>query len=131
MHPLKQQSFILDCTLRDGNYVGDGFDDIQTYSIAQALDEAGIHFIEVGHGLGLGAYRDKRYKAICEDAAYMEAAASAVKSNKWGMFFIPGIGKMSDIDLVHTHGMHFIRIGVNVNEWEQALLFIDKAKALD
>jgi len=51
---------ILDTTLRDGSYVVDfQFSQQDTYNISEALESVGIDYIEIGHGLGLGAYRIK------------------------------------------------------------------------
>lgn len=128
---LNNPAFILDCTLRDGSYLWNGFGELETYSIAKALDESGIPFIEVGHGMGLGAYRLPIGNPDCEDEDHMKATSEAVTANKWGMFFQPGIGNMEDISLAKKYGMKFIRIGVDAHDWDKSLLFIDKAKALD
>ena len=47
---------ILDCTLRDGSYVLDfNFSLIDTLFISKVLFESGLNYVEIGHGLGLGA----------------------------------------------------------------------------
>lgn len=120
---------ILDTTLRDGSYVNNfqiGKED--TYNIAKSLDEIGVEYIEVGHGLGLNATTYDGMKGICSDVDWLEASASAVKNNKWGMFFIPGIGRMEDIDLAASYNMDFIRIGANIDEYQKAAPFIQRAK---
>lgn len=120
---------ILDTTLRDGSYVIDfNFTQQQTYKIASCLDNVGIHYIEIGHGLGLNATKHKDMKGACSDEAWLEAGSAAVKKNKWGMFFIPGIGTLDDIDLAAKYNMDFIRIGANVNEYERAEPYIRRAK---
>ena len=71
---------ILDCTLRDGSYVVNfSFTASDTKNIAKALDNLGLDFIEVGHGVGLGASNNKFTKASASDEEYMEAASEAVK----------------------------------------------------
>ena len=56
MLPCKPE--ILDCTLRDGGYVIDfAFTEDEVKHIVADLSEAGVPYIEIGHGLGLGAYR--------------------------------------------------------------------------
>lgn len=120
---------ILDTTLRDGSYAVDfQFTAQDTADIAVELDKNNIHYIEVGHGLGLFASTDPKVKAPSTDEEYLEATANAVKNAKWGMFFIPGIGRIEDIDLAARYGMNFIRIGTNVTETDVAERYIQRAK---
>jgi 4-hydroxy-2-oxovalerate aldolase len=58
----------------------------------------------------------------------MIAAAETLKKAKWGMFCIPGIAKLEDVDEAARHGMGFIRIGTNVTEAQLAEPFIARAK---
>jgi len=47
---------VLDVTLRDGSYLIDfQFSQQDTSLICKALEAAGIDWIEIGHGVGLGA----------------------------------------------------------------------------
>lgn len=122
---------ILDTTLRDGSYAVDfQFDAHDTSVIASALDQNGIKYIEIGHGIGLNGSANQKMKAASSDIEYIEAAANSVKKGKWGMFFIPGIGREEDIKLASRYGMDFIRIGTNVTEIEQAEKYIYLAKEL-
>ncbi len=120
---------ILDTTLRDGSYVVDfKINAQQTFDIAKALDNAGFSYIETGHGLGLNATTKQNMIGASSDEAWLEATAAAVTNNKWGMFFIPGIGTESEIELASKYKMDFIRIGANVNEYERAEKYIKLAK---
>lgn len=120
---------ILDTTLRDGSYVIDfKFTSSQTYEIAKELDDAGFPFIEVGHGLGLGATRRPGMIGGATDEEWLLSASEAVVKGKWGMFFIPGIGDFRDIDLACRYNMDFIRIGANVDSYEKAEPFVRYAK---
>src|SRR5215813_12277730 len=84
---------ILEVTLRDGSYLIDfQFTAEDTGTIAAALEGIGFRWIEVGHGLGLNASRSGKGLAAATDEEYLEATAKALKTAKWGMFFIPGIG---------------------------------------
>ena len=120
---------ILDTTLRDGSYVNNfNIDQNQTFNICKNLDDIGFDFIEVGHGLGLNATTFENMKGCCSDKQWMLSASKAVKNNKWGMFFIPGIGRKEDIISAVDMGMDFIRIGANVDSFEVALPYIELAK---
>jgi 4-hydroxy 2-oxovalerate aldolase len=119
---------ILECTLRDGAYVVDfQFTAEDTYQIARRLDALGFPFIEIGHGLGLGATRAGMGKAAATDIGYMEAASKAVTNGKWGMFCIPGIACLDDIDIAADHGVGFIRIGTEIDQVEGGAPFIERA----
>lgn len=120
---------ILETTLRDGSYVIDfKFTKEQTYAISRELDESGFPFIEIGHGLGLNATAFPEMRGACTDEEWLEAASAAVTKNKWGAFFIPGIGRKEDIDLACKYKMDFIRIGANIDEYDKAEPFIRYAK---
>ncbi|HEY1679258.1 MAG TPA: hypothetical protein VGG04_16190 [Candidatus Sulfotelmatobacter sp.] len=122
---------ILEVTLRDGSYLIDfQFTAQDTSTIASALEEVGFRWIEVGHGLGLNASRAGKGLAAATDEAYLEATAGALKLAKWGMFFIPGIGREEDIRLAAGYGMSFVRIGTNVTDTAQAEPYIKLAKDL-
>ena len=120
---------ILETTLRDGSYaINFSFTSKDTSTICKELERAGFEFIEIGHGVGLNASNCGYGQAAQTDEEYMEAAASVLKKAKFGMFCIPGISKIEDIDLAAKYKMGFIRIGTNVTEVEESKEFIEKAK---
>jgi len=122
---------VLEVTLRDGSYLIDfQFTAEDTATIASALESVGFRWIEVGHGLGLNASRTGSGLAAATDEEYMDAAAQALKHAKWGMFFIPGIGREEDLRVAARSGMSFVRIGTNVTETAQAEPYIALAKDL-
>jgi 4-hydroxy 2-oxovalerate aldolase len=122
---------ILECTLRDGSYANDfQFTAIETEQISHALDEAGFPYIEVGHGLGLGASEQGKHVAIQTDEEYLKATSKSVQKGKWGMFCIPGIAKLDHLRLAADHGMDFVRIGTNVTEVDSSEKFISLARDL-
>jgi len=121
---------LLDTTLRDGSYVVDfRFTAMDTALIAGALDACGVPLIEVGHGIGMRAGTLAPSRSACTDLEYANAAASAVTRGKWGMFCIPGIAQLDDVDLLADAGAHFIRIGTNVTSVAEAAPFIARARA--
>jgi 4-hydroxy-2-oxovalerate aldolase len=120
---------ILECTLRDGSYtINFGFTATDTAVIAKALEHVGFRLIEIGHGIGLHASEAGKGKAAETDEAYCKAAAEVLKEAKWGMFCIPGIARLEDVDMAASYGMGFLRVGTNANEAEQAEPFIARAK---
>lgn len=117
---------ILDCTLRDGSYAIDfGFTAEQTAQISGTLHELGFPYIEVGHGVGMGASRAGYGVAACSDHAYATSARGT-----WGMFCIPGIADLIDLEDMAELGMKFVRIGCNVDAVREAVPFIKRARDL-
>jgi 4-hydroxy-2-oxovalerate aldolase len=111
----------MECTLRDGSYVVDfQFTAQDTAQLVGALAAAGIKWIEVGHGLGLGAQL-KHGRAAASDEQYIQAAVETAGDSYVGCFFIPGIGTRDQIQRAKEVGMQFIRIGTNATEIETAL----------
>ena len=122
---------ILEVTLRDGSYLIDfQFTAEDTATIATGLESIGFRWIEVGHGLGLHASQSGKGMAAATDEEYLDAAAQSLKHAKWGMFFIPGIGREEDLRLAARYGMSFVRIGTNVTETDQARRYIALAREL-
>ncbi|MBW2030913.1 MAG: 4-hydroxy-2-oxovalerate aldolase [Deltaproteobacteria bacterium] len=123
---------ILETTLRDGSYaINFQFTANDTAVIASELEEVGFEYIEIGHGVGLGASRNGMGEAAETDVAYLEAAAGALSRAKYGMFCIPGVASLDDIDMAAEMGMGFIRIGTNVTEMEESRDYIERAKRHD
>ena len=122
---------IMDCTLRDGSYAIDfQFDKKQTSTIVKKLSKANVSLIEVGHGIGLGASRIGLGKAACSDEEYFEAASSSITGNsKWGVFCIPGISTLEDLNIASNYNIDFIRIGSDVMNIKSSKKFIEFAKS--
>ncbi|MBM3567470.1 MAG: 4-hydroxy-2-oxovalerate aldolase [Alphaproteobacteria bacterium] len=121
---------LLETTLRDGSYVVDfRFTAADTAWLASQLEQAGVNWIEIGHGLGLGASRVYR-EAAASDQAYVAAARHALKRAKFGMFCIPGIATLDDLRQARDGGMDFVRIGANLDRTREMEPFIRLARSL-
>jgi len=128
---LQKKFKILDCTLRDGSYVNNfKFSAKETYDIVQELDSSGVEMIEVGHGIGLGTSLSNYTKAIASDEEYMKMASKAIKKSKWGIFCIPGIANLSDIEKAAKYNIDFIRIGIEPIKFNDSIKYIKKVKEL-
>lgn len=120
---------ILDATLRDGSYsVEYQFNTDDTKLIAKVLDEAGVEMIEVGPGVGLNAQQSSVYKPAASDLEYISAARSVVKHAKIGAFFVVGVGREEDIVMAADNGLNFLRIGVNVDRYQDTFPFVKLSK---
>jgi 4-hydroxy 2-oxovalerate aldolase len=129
---------ILECTLRDGSYAVDfKFTERDTVVLAGVLAKLGFQWIEVGHGLGLGAARAGKGSMPASDERLIESAKAAAVANasgksgaKIGAFFIPGIGTADDLKSARSAGLDFVRIGYNAPEIEQAYPYLEVARSL-
>ncbi len=127
---IKTAPRIMEVTLRDGSYVINfQFTAADTRQIAGSLQAAGFDLIEVGHGVGMRAAEAGMGDSAATDAEYLEAASSVLDTAEFGMFLIPGIAKLEDIDLLASSGASFVRIGTNVDEVDTSEKYIERAKA--
>lgn len=119
----------MDVTLRDGSYVNHfQFSCAEQKVITTALESVGFNYIEIGHGIGLGASTPKNGIALQSDREYLETAQRTLRKAKYGMFCIPGIASLEDVDLAAEYGVGFLRIGTNVDEVEKSKEYIERAK---
>lgn len=119
---------ILETTLRDGNYlVNFQFTAADTAWLCERFEECGMEYVEIGHGLGMGA-SDVYKTAAATDAEYIEAARGALKNAKFGMFAIPGVATLDHLTMAADLGMDFIRIGANVDRVDSMEEYILKAR---
>ncbi len=120
---------VLDNTLRDGSYAVDfGFTATDTATICTALERAGVRYIEVGHGVGLGATARGPHPARATDEEYLNAARAALTTSYLGMFCIPGTARVDDIDRAADHGLDFIRIGTDVTRVAESQGYVARAR---
>jgi 4-hydroxy-2-oxovalerate aldolase len=122
---------ILECTLRDGSYAVDfKFTENDTAMLAGVLGRLGFRWIEVGHGLGLGAAAAGKGSMPASDERLIEAARRAAPNSRIGCFFMPGIGTEDQLRWARDAGLDFIRIGCNATEIETAFPYVALAKRL-
>lgn len=122
---------LMDVTLRDGSYaINFQFSLAQEKKIIKGLEDLGIEYIEIGHGQGLNASSPKNGVALHSDEEYLKAAQETLTKSKYGVFCIPEIARVEDIELAKKYGVSFIRVGTNVTDVEKSEPYIKKAKEL-
>ncbi len=127
---MKTSPIILDTTLRDGSYaINFSFSLADVRQVCAALEDVGVLYVEIGHGVGLNASSEKQGVALHSDQEYLNAAKSSVKKAKIGMFCIPGIARLEDLEMAAEQGLDFVRIGTPVSEVTSSKLFIKRAKS--
>lgn len=118
---------ILDTTIRDGSYAVDfKFSCKDVQDLVSKSKKIGIKYIEIGHGMGLNASSMEHGYSLHTDLEYMTAAKAAAGDARLGFFCIPGIARLEDIEAAKENGMAFIRIGINISDYEKAIPYIDK-----
>ena len=79
--------------LRDGSHVvAHQFTEEQVRKVSRALDDAGMHYIEVSHGDGLGGSTLQYGKSLVDEMTLIEAAVDECENSKVAVLLIPGIG---------------------------------------
>jgi len=112
---------IMDCTIRDGSYAIDfKFTAADTALVVGLLDDAGLPYVEIGHGLGLGAVRAGGQGAPSSDVEAIERSRERTRRTRLGAFFIPGIGSERDLREAAAAGLDFVRVGNNADEMDGA-----------
>ncbi len=120
---------IMDVTLRDGSYaINYQFSLEDEQNIGTALKDLGCKYIEIGHGMGLGASNERNGYAKHSDKEYLQCAMEYMQGVHYGMFCIPGIAKLEDIVMAAEYGCSFIRIGTNVEDVKKSEPYIKYAK---
>jgi 4-hydroxy 2-oxovalerate aldolase len=121
---------VMDVTLRDGSYLFNQHFSLETVqNIVSCLDAAGVSYVEIGHGVSIGA-RDKGFLGAGEtDLAYAETARKAAKRAKIGMVAIPAFAAPDSLEPLRPF-LDFVRIGTNVHAPREAEELIARAKKL-
>jgi len=118
---------IMDVTCRDGSYVLNfQFSLSDQRNVSTGLERVGIQYIEIGHGMGLGA--SSKIRALHSDREYLKCANNDLKTAKYGVFCIPGTANLDDVKIAAEYGASFIRVGCNVEDIDQAEAYIKEAK---
>ncbi len=123
---------IMDVTLRDGGYaINFQFSEYDTKKIGVALENAGIRYIELAHGIGLGAGESKNCPAMCTDEEYLAAAQESYKKCKYGVICVPAYcPDIKKLDILEKYGCSFLRIGSNPDQIPHSKRYIERGKEM-
>lgn len=120
---------IIDCTLRDGSHaINYQFSEELTKNILIGLEKAGIQWIEMGHGKGLGASKKSKEPAALSDEMYIDLAKKCLKKSSFGFLCQKEFSEKKDIKSAAKRGVNFIRIGTDINKIDENEDFVKYAK---
>ncbi|HWO18031.1 MAG TPA: hypothetical protein VNO30_04625 [Kofleriaceae bacterium] len=129
---------VLDTTIRDGGYeISHQFTEEDVALVVSTLDAAGVGYIEVGYGMGVGAqhyasaFRPKERPAT-GDRAQMAAARAAARRAKVGVILTAGDAfcPVEYVDEIAAAGMDFLRLAFMPADLTPAnMRYIERARA--
>lgn len=123
-----REPVILDTTIRDGSYAVNfqyNNDDLRT--IIRDLDVAGIPYLEIGHGVTIGATA-AHGRAAQTDEEYFRTARSVVRNAKLGAVIVPALAPIESVDLAGDY-LDFLRMCVIATEFEKVTPFVERAQS--
>jgi 4-hydroxy-2-oxovalerate aldolase len=124
-----KNTYFVDCTLRDGSYNNNfNFSPSNTKELITNLKKINFKHIEIGHGLGLGAFKQKKFFSKYSDEMIL---SQILKNKSIGVFYIPGMGSPCDIEMAKKYGVNFIKIGTNPNSVNDQFKVIDQCNDIN
>lgn len=122
---------ITEVSLRDGSHVvRHQFTEEQVRNVSKALDEAGMHYIEVSHGDGLGGSTLQYGKSLVDEMKLIEAAVEECKQSTVAVLLIPGIGTVHELKQARELGAGLVRVATHVTEADVSAQHIQLAREL-
>lgn len=117
---------IIDSTLRDGNHsVNNRFNIEDIKIIVKKLDIAGIDYIEVGYGYGIGSFNDEGYPT---DEEIIKAAISQTTISKIAILVFPNKADINEYKKLLNYNLGLVRIAVQASNVEPSREYIKIAK---
>ncbi len=125
------QIYLTEVALRDGSHVvAHQFSSEQVRYVTKQLSEAGVPYIEVTHGDGLGGSSLQYGFSKEHDIALIRAAAEVAGDSKITVLLIPGIGTIHHLKEAYEAGARVVRVATHVTEADVSKQHIETAKVL-
>jgi len=114
---LRDDVRIIDTTLRDGSHaVAHRFTETQVRDTVRALDAAGMEWIEVSHGDGVGGSSFAYGFSGTDEMSLINAAREEARRAKIAVLLVPGIGTVDDLKRAHDAGAEMVRVATHCTE---------------
>jgi 4-hydroxy-2-oxovalerate/4-hydroxy-2-oxohexanoate aldolase len=99
-------------------------------TLATALDQAGVPYIQATHGAGLGGNSLQHGFAPHSNEEYITAVASCVKQARVSVLLIPGLGTMKELRSAHACGATSVHVATHCTEADTSPQHIACARSL-
>ncbi|WP_347249658.1 4-hydroxy-2-oxovalerate aldolase [Zoogloea sp.] len=129
---LKGRKVILhDMCLRDGMHAKrEQISVEQMVRVATALDAAGVPYLQVTHGAGLGGNSLQHGFAPHSNEEYIAAVAAKMTQAKVSVLLIPGLGTMRELQSAYDCGARSVHVATHCTEADTAPQHIAFARKL-
>lgn len=129
---LKGRKVVLhDMCLRDGMHAKrEQISVEQMVKVATALDAAGVPYIQVTHGGGLGGNSLQHGFALASNEEYISAVAPKMKQAKVSVLLIPGLGTMKELQSAYDCGARSVHVATHCTEADTSPQHIAFARKL-
>lgn len=106
-----------DMCLRDGMHAKrEQISVEQMVKIATALDDAGVPYLQVTHGAGLGGNSLQHGFALASNEEYINAVASRMKQAVVSVLLLPGLGTMNELKSAYREGARSVHVATHCTE---------------
>jgi 4-hydroxy 2-oxovalerate aldolase len=120
---------IMDVTLRDGGYVFNfQYTPELITNIVSCLAESGLEYIEIGHGVSIGA-QENNIPTTIGDEEFAKTAYEVKENSKIGMIALPAMATLDQIKKLVPH-LDFIRVGINIDAIHNHIDYLKTCKQL-
>ncbi len=122
---------IHDMSLRDGMHsIRHQFTLDQMQNMAIAMDDAGVPYIEVTHGDGLGGSSVNYGFGLHSDEEWLDAVVPNLKNAKVSVLLLPGIGTVNNLKSAVKHGASMVRVATHCTEADVSAQHIKAAREM-
>lgn len=127
----KRDVLITEVALRDGSHaIAHQYKVEQVERAVKALGEAGVPYIEVSHGDGLGGSSLQYGLSLTDEMKLIERAVEVSGDSTIAVLILPGIGTVKQLKQAVELGVGMARVGTHVTEADVSAQHLYKAKEL-
>jgi len=106
-----------DMCLRDGMHAkGEQISVEEMVTVATALDDANVPYIQVTHGAGLGGNSLQHGFSMASNEEYISAVAPLMKQAVVSVLLIPGMGTMKELQSAYDAGARSVHVATHCTE---------------
>lgn len=106
-----------DMCLRDGMHAkGEQISVEEMVTVATALDDANVPYIQVTHGAGLGGNSLQHGFSMATNEEYISAVAPLMKQAVVSVLLIPGMGTMKELQSAYDAGARSVHVATHCTE---------------